>query len=188
MKLRGMRVSYIGRKLMPLLLAALVGACGLVDSPHVANLWSIHGQPTGGSGGAALDNLATQVPEAAQLDVYYVEFDVPYAQVFAATVKVLKEHGDVVQLANSDLGYIGTNPSQHWPLFVDSYSTQYLIAFEKLSAGRTRIIFKVLRWTLEFDATDNLQRSPLTATLDLDSRVQQGNANDFALLLRKQLQ
>ena len=67
-----------------------------------------------------LDQLAAQVPDAAQIDVFYVEFDAPYGQVFGTTAKALREQGDTVRLADGDAGYIATDPSQHWPMFRDS--------------------------------------------------------------------
>jgi hypothetical protein len=165
----------------------MLAACGGAVDQSAAHLWSIHGRPTQGPAGPALDQLAAPIPEAAQLDVYCAEFDVPYPQIFGATVKALRERGDAVRSADSDVGLIATKRSQHWPTFTDSYATQYLIAFEKVSATRTRAIFKILRWRLTFNSTDNLQRSPIDSELSVDSRIQRDNANDFASLLHKRL-
>jgi hypothetical protein len=179
-------MSQLQVRLVSLVLASALFACA-DGGDGAAHLWTIHGQPTQGPAGPTMDQLAARVPDTAQIDTYYTEFDAAYSQVFTTTVKALREKGDAVRLADGDVGYIATDPSQHWPLLRDSYSLQYLIVFERVSPVRTRMIFKILQWDLAFGPTDNLQRLPIGSALVVDSRFQQETANSFARLLRKRM-
>lgn len=140
----------VAKSLLVCIIAAIVGSCAEPPAPYIA---AISAETANTRSAQRVAELSKSIPDQESFDIFTDILPVSQDKAFAAAIAVLKNEGDPIAQADSDVGYIVTAKGTHG--FVTShYFTQYVIVFEPISKTQTRITLKLYQWRIADNGVD----------------------------------
>jgi hypothetical protein len=117
--------------------------CGLIPSPPVPTI----AMPTTP---ATLEvaSLSSGIGGADQFPIFSATIPAEYGSAFALVIRTLKSHGDEIEQADADRGFIVTAETRHKEAFLAAVYTTYFVVLMPVTNSTTTMTFRVCTFYL----------------------------------------